>query len=91
MNKAKHEELISQINDSMVVTSGNIQLALKVERPKWVDRYLIEIQKQTKIMESLLNQTTDLCQSECYSGAITSGNSSFTLITHIGKVAGRIF
>lgn len=90
MNKAKHEELISHLVDSMLVISGNVQLALEVEHPKWVDRYLIEIKKQTKIMEALLNQTTDYCQSECYSGAITSGNSSFSHRTNIGKLADRI-
>ncbi|MCL4439145.1 MAG: hypothetical protein M1609_00705 [Firmicutes bacterium] len=54
MNKAKRDEYISHISDSITIIRGNAELALKVERPKWVDRYLSEIIKETDTTAMLL-------------------------------------
>lgn len=72
MNKAKRNQFTAVISDSIAIIRGNAQLALEVDRPKWVDRYLQEIIKESDKFVQFINQTKDLCLNECYSAPVTS-------------------
>ena len=82
MNREKCSSFVSRFSDSLSVIKGNAQLAIMVEeKSKWVNKYLTEINKEVDKTSALLKEATDFCQSECYSGSITSGNSSYKKLT----------
>lgn len=92
MNKAKHNEMISNIIDSITVIKGTAELAIKVDHPKWTNRYLHEIIKEVDMITSLIKSTEKELhdwKTECYSSPVSSGNSSFPLrhikIVYLGQ------
>jgi len=76
MNKAEQKRLINNLRDSITVIKGNAQMAFESERPKWVNRYLSEINKETDKAEETLKKFEQLCTAECYNYSIHSGNTA---------------
>ena len=82
LNKEKCSSFVSKFSDSLSIIKGNAQLAIMVEdKSKWVNKYLTEISKEVDKTSALLKDATDFCQSECYSGSTTSGNSPYKKLT----------